>query len=511
LVGVFGWDGADLSSNLPRSRLRVWLGRRLDRYFPAREVMFLGPGPISTRRFSQRQQVTLAAAIVVTCLWLVGASLDLVLRHHAANRISRDLDRIRLTTLADAERSAADRLRVTRLAGDLAWRTAQFHAAETETAALGSDLARLAYVLEHPNLPGENDDLPSRISSAVVTLAHAHARQAALSVELATTQSRTPLHTEASQSSSLSATPSERQAGPGQLAAKAAPSWAHQLQQRLADQDVAIERALAERSIALAQGARAEVDRARAEAERAGAIAERDQAEARYIAEVDANRLALAQLTQRTRASIDVVSKIVASTGLDLNHLAPLHMQNHDDPARPRGGPFVPLIDQLTAPTALRPGLDGLLPDVGRLETLTRALVHLPLSAPVTMLAVTSGFGYRADPFTGLASLHEGIDLEGARGTPILATAAGTVVFAGIRAEYGLMVEIDHGLGMTTRYGHLDRALVRAGDHITLHQEIGQMGASGRATGVHLHYEVRVDGVAQNPANFIKVSQHVHQ
>jgi murein DD-endopeptidase MepM/ murein hydrolase activator NlpD len=133
----------------------------------------------------------------------------------------------------------------------------------------------------------------------------------------------------------------------------------------------------------------------------------------------------------------------------------------------------------------------------------------MPLSTPVERVVVSSPFGYRLDPFTRAPSMHEGIDLEGPMGTPIMATAPGVVTFAGTRAAYGGLVEVRHGFGFMTRYSHLEQALVRVGDHVALHQEIGLMGTTGRSTGVHLYYEVWVNGVTRNPAYFMKGNSHV--
>ena len=129
--------------------------------------------------------------------------------------------------------------------------------------------------------------------------------------------------------------------------------------------------------------------------------------------------------------------------------------------------------------------------------------------APVEKIVVSSPFGYRLDPFTGAPSMHEGIDLEGPLGTPIMATAPGVVTFAGTRPAYGGLVEVNHGSGLMTRYSHLERELVQVGDHVALHQEIGLMGSTGRSTGSHLYYEVWVNGATQNPANFMKGKSHV--
>jgi murein DD-endopeptidase MepM/ murein hydrolase activator NlpD len=121
-----------------------------------------------------------------------------------------------------------------------------------------------------------------------------------------------------------------------------------------------------------------------------------------------------------------------------------------------------------------------------------------------------SGFGYRSDPFNHHSAMHPGLDLAGPIGTPIYATADGVVLRAGWNSGgYGNLVEIDHGRGITTRYGHMSAILVRPGDRITRGQQVGRMGSTGRSTGSHLHYEVRIDGRAVNPMPFMKSTDYV--
>lgn len=116
---------------------------------------------------------------------------------------------------------------------------------------------------------------------------------------------------------------------------------------------------------------------------------------------------------------------------------------------------------------------------------------------------VTSDFSVRLDPYTGERVNHEGLDVAAAIGTKVRAPADGTVVFAGVEGGYGRVVVIDHGYGLKTRYGHLSKAEVRVGDKVRRGQTIASVGNSGRSTGPHLHYEVRVNGVADNPRKFI--------
>jgi murein DD-endopeptidase MepM/ murein hydrolase activator NlpD len=112
---------------------------------------------------------------------------------------------------------------------------------------------------------------------------------------------------------------------------------------------------------------------------------------------------------------------------------------------------------------------------------------------------VSSGFGWRQDPFTGATSFHRGVDVRAAEGTPVASTGAGRVLFSGTDGGYGTSVVVEHANGLTTRYAHLSAALVGAGDLVNDGQILGLVGQSGRATGPHLHYEVRVDGRAVDP------------
>ena len=115
----------------------------------------------------------------------------------------------------------------------------------------------------------------------------------------------------------------------------------------------------------------------------------------------------------------------------------------------------------------------------------------------------TSGFGYRISPFTGHKQFHEGLDIANRVGTPVIAPASGFVVFAGRKGGFGNLIVINHGHGLTTRYGHLSKILVKVGQHVKRGEKIGEIGNTGRSTGPHLHYEVRLNGVPVNPRRYI--------
>lgn len=131
----------------------------------------------------------------------------------------------------------------------------------------------------------------------------------------------------------------------------------------------------------------------------------------------------------------------------------------------------------------------------------------IPTQKPVTFSDVGSGFGWRVDPFTGHSALHTGLDFGATVGTPILAAAGGVVVVQTYHPEYGSMVEIDHGNGVITRYAHVSKFFVKEGDLVKRGQKIAEIGTTGRSTGPHLHFEVWVQGVPQDPQKFLTAGQ----
>ncbi len=118
-----------------------------------------------------------------------------------------------------------------------------------------------------------------------------------------------------------------------------------------------------------------------------------------------------------------------------------------------------------------------------------------------------SGFGWRIDPFTGSRAMHEGVDFVSEVGTPIIAAAAGVVTEAGFHPQYGNLVEVDHGRDLSTRYAHANKLFVKPGMVVRRGQKIAEVGSTGRSTGPHLHFEVRVKGVAQNPNRFLELAR----
>ena len=246
-------------------------------------------------------------------------------------------------------------------------------------------------------------------------------------------------------------------------------------------------------------------DRNRVQAESGRLKARLDTIEERLGELHVAQQSTMTQLARRALSNLDEVRDVIAGLGLDANRVlgrvAP-------QPQGGVGGPFIPASPSDPSP-AVQVGFGAADRAVERWEGVQRALRALPLGAPVEQVSVMSPFGRRIDPFNGLAAFHSGMDLGGAMGMPIHATAPGRVTYVGTNGNYGRMIEIDHGQGLSTRYAHLSRFLVRPGERIHYGQTIGLMGSSGRSTGVHVHYEVLIDGKPRDPTKFIQAGTYV--
>jgi murein DD-endopeptidase MepM/ murein hydrolase activator NlpD len=192
-------------------------------------------------------------------------------------------------------------------------------------------------------------------------------------------------------------------------------------------------------------------------------------------------------------SALGEVERVLASAGVDVNGLFSKFGID-----RAEGGPFVPPPKGMKLPNAI---------SADKLAALRSLVKSLPIGAPVADYRLESGFGIRHDPFNRHAEFHTGIDLGGPYMTPVYATAAGVVSFAGYRPDYGKIVEIDHGAGLSTRYAHLHRFTVSVGERVAAHTQIGYLGSTGRSTGPHVHYEVLVNGEPQDPAKFLGLAE----
>lgn len=223
------------------------------------------------------------------------------------------------------------------------------------------------------------------------------------------------------------------------------------------------------------------------------------------IREMESNQLLLYhRFSEVTETKISDIEASLSVTGLDIDLLA-----RRQKTRAGQGGPFIPMDRAARESGPLQESLNQLNANVDRLQDLQGLITRLPLDAPVRNFEINSGFGVRKDPFTGAIAQHLGLDLGAAYKSSIVSPGEGKVVHAGWDGSYGRMVEIDHGMGLITRYGHMSRINVDVGDKVVRGTLLGQVGCSGRCSGPHVHYEVISNGQHVNPLKFLKAGSDV--
>lgn len=218
--------------------------------------------------------------------------------------------------------------------------------------------------------------------------------------------------------------------------------------------------------------------------------------EAKGLAEIEGRQLALVErLTRFADQRANRAATALRQLGLD-----PASVLANGREAM--GGP---LQRYATAPGGgMDPRFERLGLSLARMNALMQGLEGVPQVLPASLAAISSGFGYRHDPFTGGAAMHAGLDFKGPVGAPIHAAARGTVSFVGQRSGYGNVVEVSHGNGLVTRYAHMSRFATTVGQKVSAGAVIGAIGSTGRSTGPHLHFEVRHNDRALNPRLFLE-------
>ncbi|MEL6478132.1 MAG: DUF5930 domain-containing protein [Pseudomonadota bacterium] len=213
----------------------------------------------------------------------------------------------------------------------------------------------------------------------------------------------------------------------------------------------------------------------------------------------------IAQLETAARTSLSALTKVFERANIDLERVLSETKRDYSG----SGGLFEPIEsgDQAEHEADLR--IAALMSDLERVNLMRLAADRLPFGRPTIGARRTSGFGIRRDPFRGRASMHSGVDFAAPRGHPIYSTANGVVTFSGRMSGYGIVVKIKHAFGFETLYAHLSRSRVKVGEHVERGDRIADMGSTGRSTGTHLHYEVRIDKEPVNPAKFIEAARDV--
>src|SRR6185312_12626072 len=459
---------------------RVW--HWLHAVFPERQIYIRSDGRVQFFTFSSSLQATLAGLVLIFLGWVAFASVNVIFKDH----IIAAKDRRYQTMQAQYENRVADlQLSYDELNGALVAAGDRFKATADELEAKQNSLARLV---------GQK----KAIDNALSGLRHAAAPAA---------------------KRSGSNMPSDSIDGFAFPAAQTTPPNGSELS--VLPQPAAPQPRTAKPSHAgFGDVAAALYDRVRAlfaPKERAVAAKIANHPALRVLNEQTARLEALSKkedvligaadeaIVERTKS----VERVMRMAGVN-----PQTMQTRAARASGEGGPLLPISDM---------PLDGIRDATFRheffdanaalteLKALFSAMVHIPLAGPITGPGVelTSDFGARVDPFTGHAAFHAGLDFGGPWGSKVHVTAPGTVVWAGPQGAYGNMVEVDHGMGVRTRYGHLSAVLVRKGAHIGRGDAVGRLGSTGRSTGPHVHYEVWLDNRVRDPAKFLEAGRHV--
>ncbi|WP_323799297.1 M23 family metallopeptidase [Parasphingorhabdus sp.] len=223
--------------------------------------------------------------------------------------------------------------------------------------------------------------------------------------------------------------------------------------------------------------------------------------EAAHLAKLEARQILFARrLTNAAIQRTEQAAQAIRKFGLNPDKLS-------NNATNAMGGPLIPFFKEQNQ--QLHPTLERLNLALQRMDALERTLIAIPSGKPSSTGMISSSYGYRRDPFTGGSAMHSGMDFKGPLGQPILAAAGGRITHAGWKSGYGKCVEITHGNGLMTRYAHLSKIGVATGQKIEQGVQLGAMGSTGRSTGTHLHFEVRLNGRAINPRPFLEANSDV--
>jgi murein DD-endopeptidase MepM/ murein hydrolase activator NlpD len=213
------------------------------------------------------------------------------------------------------------------------------------------------------------------------------------------------------------------------------------------------------------------------------------------------------RLTDQTVAQIEDMQKVMKLAGLKADRV----LDASTFASRGQGGPFIEAKPDALPANRLRADLAILESHLQHSAALKATMAKIPLTAPLNSFYVTSRFGKRRDPINKRWAAHYGVDLGSIYKSRVYVTAPGVVTYVGWKGKYGKFIEVDHGAGITTRYGHLHKTFVKKGQKVKFRDKIGLLGSTGRSTGAHLHYEVLFKNKAKNPMNFMKAGKYVFQ
>jgi murein DD-endopeptidase MepM/ murein hydrolase activator NlpD len=249
-------------------------------------------------------------------------------------------------------------------------------------------------------------------------------------------------------------------------------------------------------------------------------VSDFEKLEKRVLALESTQHADMIELEERTVAEIERIEKALKRTGQKFDPMVNSFMiANAPDTngVAGQGGPFIGMQHEDLENTNLEDAdiffqrAFRISERLQKLAALNDTITALPITRPVNIFRVSSGYGPRHDPMLNRIGMHAGIDFAGRKGTPVVATAAGKVIKSGYGSGYGNMVQIDHGNGYMSTYAHLSKRNVKKGQSIKRGEKIGAVGNTGRSTGPHLHYEIRYKGGALNPMKFLEAGRYVFE
>ena len=215
-------------------------------------------------------------------------------------------------------------------------------------------------------------------------------------------------------------------------------------------------------------------------------------------------------LNQKTQDDIKGIENLLDLAGIDTKKI--INISGINPPQKiGLGGPYISSESPIGSKQDLKVKIALLNTNLNYYSKLSNLMNHIPISPPLDYFTISSHFGKRRDPINKRWAMHNGLDMVGTRNTKIYSTGPGKVTFAGRKGRYGKLVEVDHGFGFKTRYGHLNKIFVKRGQKIKYRKKVGLMGTTGRSTGNHLHYEILLNGKNHNPWRIIKAGRYVYK
>jgi len=456
-----------------RKSLRQWFARILDLVVPERQIVLRTEGRVSYVRLGRRVQLSIISCLFALGAWATFTSVSFFVHEYLVSvKEARHAEIVAANDLRFKRMMADKNVQIAtahRLYGSLLDEMKEYDRVYTEFTdeILDNQKTILGLFDKNSTLQSNLETVKNRLNITEDKRIKVVAERARLMRKLARTETE------------LSAVTNRNFA----------------LSENLGSVEMDLQTAMAERDHALNEGKRMD------------AMIER--LETRLVALQESEQEAVQRVAERTGSSISNVEKVIKMTGLRIEDLL---ASNAKAAASGQGGPFVAASPDGLPADDIKADLANLGSQLERWDALRDIMERMPLATPLRYYYITSRFGKRRDPINRKWAMHYGIDMGSTfKRATAYATAPGVVTQVGWKGRYGKMVEVDHGGGLKTRYGHLHKTLVKKGQKVKFNDKVGQIGNTGRSTGPHLHYEIVYKKKSIDPTKFIKAGRHVFQ